>query len=210
MYTPPHFAESRPCAVSAFIRANPFATLVTSPRGIEASHLPFIFDSNRGAYGTLRGHMARANQQWGEPCAFDGTAEALVIFSGPHAYISPSWYDEKRAVPTWNYTAVHAYGIPRTIDDPEAVMDLLADQVAFFEAGFEQPWNTSTLPLDWLARLSTAVVAFEIEITRVEATRKMSQNRPVEQLLVAAQLERLGDAMSLAVAAEMRASHDVP
>jgi len=209
VYTPAHFAESRRCAVHALIRTNPFAALVTGgPDGPTATHLPFIFDSNRGAHGTLRGHMARANAQWSEPGAFDGTAEALVIFTGPHAHISPSWYHENQAVPTWNYSAVHAYGIPRTVAAPEAVLALLADQVAFFEAGFEQPWNTSALPLDWLVRLSAGVVAFEIEITRIEATSKMSQNRPTEQLLVAAELERLDDAVSVAVAAEMRASHD--
>ena len=111
------------------------------------------------------------------------------------------------AVPTWNYTAVHAYGIPRILSDKGAVLELLRDQVAFFEAGFEQPWSTDVLPVDWLTRMASAVVAFEIELTRVEAKSKLSQNRPADQLRISAELERLGDATGVAVASAMRDSH---
>ena len=202
MYTPKHFAETD-SAAQALMRAHPFATLISSGEGEPtASHLPLILDSSRGPHGTLRGHMARANPQWQ---SFAGATGVLVIFQGPHAYISPAWYGADQAVPTWNYSAVHAYGTPRVIEAPGAVRALLEDQVALFESGFEQPWDTTGLEEGWLAAMIRGVVAFEIEIARIEAKAKLSQNRPADQARVAAALERLDGPLNAAVAREILA-----
>lgn len=150
--------------------------------------------------------MARANRQWQQPGAFDSTDEALVIFSGAHSYISPSWYEQAPAVPTWNYSVVHAYGVPRVVRGEAGVLELLADESAFFESELEQPWSTASLPSDWLRKMAGGVVAFEIEITRIEAKAKLSQNRPGDQPRIASELERSGDAMGAAVARAIRAS----
>ncbi len=202
MYTPKHFAETD-SAAQALMRDHPFATLISSGEGgPTASHLPLILDSSRGPHGTLRGHMARANPQWQ---SFAGATGVLVIFQGPHAYISPAWYGADQAVPTWNYSAVHAYGTPRVIEAPGAVRALLEDQVALFESGFEQPWDTTGLEEGWLAAMIRGVVAFEIEIARIEAKAKLSQNRPADQARVAAALERLDGPLNAAVAREILA-----
>jgi transcriptional regulator len=203
MYTPREFEEQRLDVLHDAMRANPFAALVSGGEGGPvATHLPFILDPARGEFGTLRGHMARANRQWR---AFAGGDEVLVIFGGAHAYISPSWYETDLAVPTWNYVAVHAYGTPEIIDDHAAALALLRDQVATFEARFEQPWTADGLPGEWLDARARAIVAFEIPIARIEGKAKMSQNRPAEQARVAATLAASGDAMALATANEMRA-----
>ena len=203
MYTPRDFEEQRLHVLHDAMRANPFAALVTGGEGGPiATHLPFIVDPARGEFGTLRGHMARANRQWQ---AFAATDEALVIFGGAHAYISPSWYETALAVPTWNYLAVHAYGRPEIIEGPAAVLALLHDQVATFEARFEQPWTANGLPGEWLEARINAIVAFEIPIARIEGKAKMSQNRPADQARVAAALAASGDAMAIGTANEMRA-----
>src|SRR5215467_5979107 len=115
MYIPKHFREDDLNTLHSLMRTYSFATLITQHEGIPfASHLPFILDTERGPYGTLLAHMARPNPQWHD---LTGEQEVLVIFQGPHAYISPSWYDVELSVPTWNYATVHAYGHPRIIDD---------------------------------------------------------------------------------------------
>ncbi len=202
MYTPKHFLEDHTPVLHEIMRSNSFATLVThGPGGMTASHLPFLIDDTRGEFGTLRGHMARANSQWQD---FVDGAEVLVIFAGPHAYISPSWYGPGKSVPTWDYLAVHAYG-PAVVLEDAATLALLRDQVSTYESGFARPWTLDAQPAGYIEALSKGVVAFEIEISRLEGKAKLSQNRPADQPGVAAALEAGGDAMAAAVAQEIRA-----
>ena len=202
MYTPTHFREDRLDVLHALMRAEPFATVVTAMDGVpEATHLPLLLDASRGPYGALRGHMARANPQWR---AFDGERQALVIFQGPHAYISPSWYATSPSAPTWNYLVAHAYGRPRVIEDAEEVLRLLTQTVATFETPFERPWSADSLPEGYIAGLAKGVVAFEMVIERIEGKAKLSQNRPADREGVIAALESGGTAMGTGVAGEMR------
>jgi transcriptional regulator len=151
-----------------------------------ATHLPFLFDARRGKYGLLSAHMARANPQWRE---FANEREALVIFAGPHAYVSPSWYDVALSVPTWNYAAVHAYGVPRIIEDSRLLYEQLKTLIETHEAQFAQPWKFD-LPQDYIKKMMQGVVGFTLEITRLEGKFKMSQNRtPAEREKVIAALQ---------------------
>src|SRR5215470_5910371 len=176
MYIPKAFREDDIDTLHAFMREYSFATLVTQHHGeIVVSHLPFLFDAQRGSYGTLMAHMARANSQWR---TFAETQEALVIFQGPHTYISPSWYEDDLAasVPTWNYAVVHAYGTPRLIEDEVTLYSLLQALVEKHESQFEKPWTFKPLDVHMQNRLR-AIVGFEMPITRLEGKFKMSQNR---------------------------------
>ena len=176
MYIPSHFRQSDRGVLHALIESNSFATLVSVHDGLPfASHLPFLLDAGRGVHGTLLAHMARANPQWRD---FADGRELLAIFQGPHAYITPSWYATEQHVPTWNYAVVHAYGVPRIIDDPDEMMAMLARLVRVNEAGFERPWKMKDDP--WTRGLLSAVVGFEIEMTRLEGKFKLSQNRDTE------------------------------
>lgn len=177
MYIPESFRESDPTRLRAFIAAHSFATLVSnSPGGMVATHLPLLLDGERGQNGTLVGHLARANPH-GAVLAEGG--EALAIFHGPHAYVSPQWYTTPVAVPTWNYAVVHAYGRPRIVADAE-LHSILARTVATFEAAFDYPWTPP--PGDYVEKLMKGVVGFEIEIDRLEGKKKLSQNRsPADQ-----------------------------
>src|SRR5258707_15799301 len=139
MYIPKAFREDDSKTLHAFMREYSFATLVTQQEGMPfASHLPFLLDAGQGPYGTLLAHMARANPQWH---ALDSAQEVLIIFQGPHAYISPSWYEVELSVPTWNYAAVHAYGVPRIIDDKAVLYDLLKALIQAHEAQLEKQWD---------------------------------------------------------------------
>jgi transcriptional regulator len=175
MYVPAHFRETRTAAMHAFMREYSFATLVSHLKGeLFASHLPLLLDPGRGPHGTLLGHMARANQQWQ---GFAPDADCLVMFQGPHAYISPSWYATAPAVPTWNYVAVHAYGVASVISDPGRVRDIVEAMVRTFESGMREPWTTDGLSEDYMQRMLKGVVAFEIPVARLEGKRKLGQNR---------------------------------
>jgi len=203
VYIPTQFAEIRVSELHACIRANPFAPLVIAgPAGIEATHLPFILDTECGEFGTLRAHLAKANPQ---AEALAAGSEALVVFSGPHAYISPRWYRPGNAVPTWNYLAVHAYGIPRVVSEAAEVRELLRAQVATFEAGAPEPWTMENAPAAYADGLLSGIVAFEIPIARLEGKAKMSQNRPEDLDGIFAGLRRNTDPMSAAVAMEVEA-----
>jgi transcriptional regulator len=199
MYIPAAFRETRLEVLHALILEHSFGTLVSSLEdGLFATHLPFLLDPEIGDCGTLLGHMARANPHWREL----GRADSLVIFQGPHAYISPSWYVTEPAVPTWNYSAVHAHGRAWLIEDPRRVRDLLERTVRTFDA---HGWSTDRVTEEYIENLSKAIVAFEIPITRIEGKRKLSQNRPVEDALGAvAGLESTRDPMSEALAEDMR------
>jgi len=170
MYIPKSFAEADISILYQFIQEHSFATLVTQHKGqLTATHIPFLIDTEQGV---LKAHLARANEQWR---GFDGS-QALVIFQGPHAYISPTWYATHPSVPTWNYTAVHVYGTPRVVDDTAAIRRLLRELVDKHERGRQPEWQMN-LPEDYLEKMIQAIVAFELPIERIEGKYKLSQNR---------------------------------
>jgi transcriptional regulator len=177
MYIPNHFAENDLGPLHDAIERYPFATVVShTGDDLEASHLPLLVDRNSGSQGTLVGHMAKANLQWRRA----GHQRVLVIFSGPHAYISPRWYQATQVVPTWNYVAVHAYGRLELIDDISETTQLLDRMVAIFESNQPQPWQMNE-PADFVQQLVRQIVAFRIPIDRLEGKWKLNQNRPAEQ-----------------------------
>jgi transcriptional regulator len=156
-----------------------FGTLVTlTPDGLMATHLPFLLDREAGERGTLVGHVARANHQWDTSVA---SIDALVLFLGPNAYVSPAWYAAKqvdgRVVPTWNYLAVHAYGPLRTFEDPDRLVNLVTRLTERHEQGRAEPWHVSDAPPAFVAGMLKGIVGVEIPITRLEGKRKLSQNR---------------------------------
>ena len=192
MYVPEAFRLDDRDRITEVMRAFDFALLVTAPGGRpQASHLPFLYDpeplSEAGPQGTLLGHMARPNPQWRDFAALaEAGQEALVIFQGPHAYISPTWYGAgPPTVPTWNYVAVHAYGLPRVIEDTAEVRMLLDRLVVTQEAGLEPAWSTATLSEKYMAGMQRGLVAFEIPVSRLEAKAKLSQNKTPAQLAAA-------------------------
>ena len=180
MYLPKHFEVTNKQMLVALIRDYGFATLVTSSSdaGLFASHVPILYWPERGTHGVLAGHVARANPQ---SRYFNTDKEALVIFQGPHAYVSPSWYQVKPAVPTWNYATVHAYGKPRILEDELKLAELLRATVEQYESGMPVPWQAD-LPADYQAAQMKAIVGFEIEVTRIEGKFKLSQNRKPEDV----------------------------
>ena len=203
MYLPEAFAETRPEVLAALMRRHAFALLVSSDDGGVpfASHLPLLYDPERGPVGTLVGHLARANPH---AARFDGRP-ALAVFQGPHAYVSPAWYGSQPSVPTWNYATVHAYGSPRPIDDAAAVRRLLERLVETYEAGRTAPWPMD-LPESYLAGMQRGIVAFEMPVDRLEGKFKLSQNRPeADRAAVAAALSGGASDDERGVAALMRA-----
>jgi transcriptional regulator len=177
MYIPAFNRVADQSKINAFIRAHGFATIVTQKDGaLWASHLPVLLDENAKVHGTLRSHMARANEQWRH---FTPEQEVLCIFQGPHAYISPSWYVMQHTVPTWNYAAIHVYGIPALIEDLSALKQIVYDTTQQYESPMPKPW---AIPLseEEFDAMGKAIVGFKIEITRVEAKFKLGQNRSQE------------------------------
>ncbi|MBV8601004.1 MAG: FMN-binding negative transcriptional regulator [Candidatus Eremiobacteraeota bacterium] len=176
MYVPKAFAVEDRAWAERFIDANSFGTLVTVRDGEPfATHLPFLIEPERGPHGTLLAHMARANPHWQ---AF-GDVPSLAIFSGPHAYVSPSWYRSAAPkVPTWNYAAVHVYGKVRLVEDVAATETLLRKLIAHAERGFDDPWTFERVDEPYRREMIHHIVAFEIPIDRIEAKAKLNQNRP--------------------------------
>jgi len=177
MYLPKHFEETRPEILRGLIEAHPLGTLVTlTPGGLEANHIPFEFDD--GPPATLTGHVARANPLWSD---FLPDTEALVIFQGPGTYVSPAWYPAKaahgRVVPTWNYTAVHAYGRIRAVEDPRWLRRFVERLTNRHEADRPGPWKVSDAPAEYVDRMLGAIVGLEITVSRLVGKWKMSQNR---------------------------------
>jgi transcriptional regulator len=173
MYIPPLNRIEDRQSINAFIHAYGFATLITNNGGeIVASHLPVLFDEQANV---LRSHMARANEQWR---FLESGNEVLGIFYGPHAYISPSWYEQQHTVPTWNYAVVHVYGRPAIVGEAE-LKQIVLDTTAKYESGMPKPW---TIPLSEgeIGRMLKAIVGFKIDIIRVEAKFKLGQNRSRE------------------------------
>jgi transcriptional regulator len=203
MYIPPAFRETRADILHRLIREHSFATLISQLDGqLFASHLPILLDPSRAPHGALIAHMARANPHWRGFSA--EAAESLVIFQGPHAYISPSWYVAEQAVPTWNYEVVHAYGRPRVIEDEQRIRALLDETVGTFEAGLPHPWSTQRVTDEYIAKMAQGIVAFEMPISRLEGKRKLGQNRPADDIRsAAAGLQANGDALGHVIASDM-------
>jgi transcriptional regulator len=181
MYLPSAFAVKDLLVLQDFMEQYSFATLVTQHSGqLIASHIPFVLDRDAGPNGLLQGHVAVRNPQLAHLAA---GAEALVIFQGPHSYISPSWYTTPGNVPTWNYTAVHAYGVPKRVDRA-ALLVLLKDLVRQNEKFLEQPWDFDS-EASWIENMLADIAAFEIPIDRLEGKFKLNQNRtPVNRARV--------------------------
>lgn len=179
MYVPDHFAESRPEEMHRLIREHPLGALVTySESGLDANHVPFMLDPNRGPRGTLIAHVARANAVW--TAGAEGSP-VLVIFRGAQGYISPNWYVSKhethRHVPTWNYEVVHVHGRLRVHDEPTVVGGVVARLTRQQEAAQPHPWKMSDAPTEYLTEQIRRIIGIEVEITRIEGKRKLSQNR---------------------------------
>ncbi|PYP79307.1 MAG: transcriptional regulator [Gemmatimonadetes bacterium] len=208
MYVPSSNAEHRPEVMLDYVEAHPLAALVTSSsEGLIATHLPLLVDRTRGALGTLAGHIARANPQQRQAREGD---EALVIFSGHDAYITPEFYPSKardgKVVPTWNYVAVHAYGRLHFVSDPAALRRHLEALTSRHESTRKQPWSVNDAPTNYIERQMGAIVGVEIEITRLEGKWKMSQNRAAEDIDgVIAGLGASADARERAVGEVVRA-----
>jgi transcriptional regulator len=204
MYIPKHFAMAETAACHRVIVEHGFGELVTlDDLGLPfANHLPFLIDPARGASGTLMAHVARANPQWRH---FASGKPALATFHGPHAYISPAWYATHPAVPTWNYIAVHAYGVPKIVDAPAAVKDILQRLVEVNEAANGTTWRMGGLTEEYLESMMRAIVAFEIPVDRLEGKAKLSQNRDAtDQARVAEALAGSGDPFAQATSKAMR------
>jgi len=200
MYVPELYAEKDVAALHDFMRQHSFATLITQHEGAPfASHLPLMVDSRSGAHGAVVGHMARNNPQWQ---ALAAGAEALVIFHGPHAYVSGAWYEPNpMAAPTWNYAVVHAYGRARILPE-EGLIEALHRLVEENEKGYESPWKLELTPA-LRQRALPAIVGFEIMLHRIEGKFKLGQNRSeqdrrnvIAQLSQSAQGREVADWMS--------------
>lgn len=203
MYIPGKYRELDPATIEQFIQANDFATLVSydGQRPV-ATHLLVALQPGVGDTRYLNGHMARANPQWK---TLHPDQEVLTIFAGPHTYISPRWYDHVN-VPTWNYLMAHVYGKPRLITDPTELYAMLKRLVDKYEAGSGATpvYTLDTLPADFVEREFKALVAFQIEVTRIEASAKLSQNRNARDYAnVIAELHQRPDENSQAVADAM-------
>ena len=201
MYIPKAFEVTDEATLHDFIAAHSFAMLVSNGEGdLFATHLPLIMrciDSRR----VLLGHVARANPHWR---FFGANPRVLAIFSGPHSYISPTWYVTAPAVPTWNYTAAHVYGTARVFEDAESLTRLLDQLIATYESRLPNPW-TGELPIEFKSKLLRAIVGIEIEIERIEGKFKFSQNRPLEDpRSMLANLQLRDDHPSKQLAAFMR------
>jgi transcriptional regulator len=182
VYVPPLFKEDRIDILHDAIRAAGLVTLVTlMPDGLIASHVPVLLDPDPAPYGTLLGHVARPNPQ--AKGAVAGT-EALVIFQGPDAYITPSWYETKRqtakVVPTWNYVAIHAYGPIEFFNDADRLLDIVTRLTNREEGRRTDPWAVTDAPADFIDGMLKGIVGFAMPLSRIEGKWKMSQNRPAE------------------------------
>jgi transcriptional regulator len=180
MYVPSHFEETRVEVLHELIRQRPLAALVTlGSDGLNANHIPFEVDAQPAPFGTLRGHVARANPVWRD-CS--GAVDALVIFQGAHAYVSPAWYATKqetgKVVPTYNYMVVHAYGALRIVEDPAWLRALVGRLTDRFEAERANPWKVTDAPADFVEKQVRAIVGVEIPVRRLLGKWKVSQNRP--------------------------------
>lgn len=204
MYIPENFEEPRVEVMHGLIRAYPLATLVTlSSSGLNANHIPLHLCESPTPFGTLRGHVARANPVLAD---LENNIDALAVFHGPDAYVTPSWYATKKqtgkVAPTWNYAVVHAYGRLRVVDD-RAWLRAQLDALTFHnEASFREPWSVSDAPTAFTEKLMDAIVGIEMVVTRLLGKWKVSQNQPlINKTSVVDGLKASGGANALAIAA---------
>lgn len=202
MYIPNAFRETDIPKLHKFMGQYGFAMLITNgPQGMMASHLPILVDVSQGPLGTLTGHFARANEQSAEL-----GQEALIIFSGPHTYVSPTWYEAPNTVPTWNYVAVHAYGVLEPVTDRDELGRILCDLTRKYEEPRQTPWafDAST---EFHQKLMDGIVGFKVQITRLEGKWKLSQNHlPERRQKVIQALRTMGGEDRLAIADLMQAT----
>lgn len=200
MYTPPHYRIDDPTVLSDFMRAQSFALLITTIDGSPfATHIPLLLKENDGGKAKLLGHIAKGNPQ-GQ--AFDGETEAMAVFWGPHAYISPNWYEtEKEKVPTWNYVTVHAYGKPTVIDDSEAIRQGQVDLIDTYESDATGNWSFDDMPDDYAGKMLKGITSFEMPIDRLEGKFKLNQkNSPADRNGAIDGLKATGDPEAIEVA----------
>ena len=172
MYIPEYFRNEDRATAIAFMRENPFAILVSNTSaGPFATHVPVVIRESEDQLN-IRGHVAKANPHWQH---LQNDPTCLMIFHGPHSYISPSNYETREVVPTWNYGAVHVYGNARTYSSPDELQSMLHDLIPTFEAAYEQQWDS--LSDAYRERMLSHIVGFEIKVTTTEAKFKLSQNR---------------------------------
>jgi transcriptional regulator len=198
VYIPAAFQESDLATLHRFIEQHSFAVL--SSTGTDgtpfASHLPLLLDRHGAPPGVLVGHMARANPQWRHA---DGRP-VLAVFSGPHAYVSPAWYEATEVVPTWNYVAVHATGVFRAVHDRDALGEIVRATVAVYEGARPQPWQLEEAS-PFLDRMLAGIVGFRIEVEKIEGKWKLGQNHPPERrrkVVSALRAQRGEDAQAVA------------
>lgn len=208
MYTPPAYSEQDTATLHAFMRAHSFASLVTwSGTQVNVTHLPFLLDVNADGEAVLHTHLARANPQLHD---LRSGADVLVLFEGPHAFISPSWYRNQVTFPTWNYTAVHARGAPWLIESPEEVHALLARTVALYDTPLGGAWTFPGVPEALTVSRRSAIVGVEIPVASLVGKMKLNQDKTVEDRKgVIAALEAIGDPNGIAVARMMRDHPDL-
>lgn len=199
MYIPKDFLVDDRAELLRFMRANVFAIIVSNDNEtLIATHMPVVVAREEPL--TLWSHMALANPQWK---TFERGGEVLVIFQGPHAFISPSHYNTRQSVPTWNYTAVHAYGTPRILSDDQSKSQILAATFQVTEPQAQPQWDEA--PADYREKLLGGMVAFEIAVTRLEGKYKLSQNRAHdEQVRVAEALSKDRDTLIASVGKMMK------
>ncbi|WP_185545944.1 FMN-binding negative transcriptional regulator [Variovorax sp. KBW07] len=210
MYTPKPYVEADLATLHAGIRAWSFGTLITvGPSGVNATHLPFLLDAAGEAgdqdpqgHGLLTTHLSKKNPQFEDLRA---GAEALAIFQGPHAFITPSWYVKQSTFPTWNYTAIHARGTPRVIEERMAVHAVLRRTVALYDTPLGGNWDFDAMSFDFVAPRLDMIAAVQIPVRVLEGKYKLNQDRSEEDRKgVIAALERLGEPQGVAVAGLMR------
>ena len=205
MYRPDHFRVADVNEMHALMRARPFATLVSAQaKGLFASHLPTVLKAE-GEYGVIECHLARANPHCRE---LADAAEALMIFHGPEAYVTPNWYPSKaqhgKVVPTWNFAAVHAYGRPEVVQEREWLLRHVTELTAQQERGEARPWQVSDAPPAFIDVMLRGIVGFRFPIARLEGKWKMSQNREMQDRAGVVQgLRARGEGEDLAVADEV-------
>jgi transcriptional regulator len=180
MYNPRWFREERVEVLQRAIETISFGTFVTSGKaGLLASHIPMMVDRSEGKFGTIQGHLARGNNQWRDT---DPGSQALAMFLGPDAYISPSWYpthrDDGKVVPTWNYISVHASGRPVFFDEAERLLRFVTKLTVHFEDASSTRWSVADSPEDYIASELKAIIGFEMPIESLEGKWKLGQNRP--------------------------------
>ena len=177
MYVPAHFVQSDLPTLHEFIDEHPFGILISQQDQLPvATHLPFLLERHTGPHGTLIAHVARQNPQWEQ----FADQQLLAIFHGPHAYVSPTWYEAEKVVPTWNYAAVHAYGRVTLIEDADELIDLVQRLTERFESGKPSPWTFDPTET-FVRKMALQIVGFRIEIERIEGKWKLNQNHPVER-----------------------------